>query len=74
MTSLGNFLSGMETRIRELEVMLEDSLGNFLSGMETVGGRGRPAPKTPLETSLVEWKQMFLAVIDRNDIVPWKLP
>ena len=34
-TPLGNFLSGMETRIRYPEFYGVRHLGNFLSGMET---------------------------------------
>ena len=58
-TSLGNFLSGMETHLSLR--LLDDGihLGNFLSGMET--GEFRPGAHLcrPLETSLVEWKQNF---------------
>ena len=48
LTTLGNFLSGMETKAIDLRVDRNVFLGNFLSGMETparrdeTGRDGRP--------------------------------
>ena len=39
-TSLGNFLSGMETRAEQRASQHAHRLGNFLSGMETTRYRG----------------------------------
>ena len=78
---LGNFLSGMET-FREGQITVRQVLlGNFLSGMET----DAPAPanmsrRSPLETSLVEWKHRLLRMnrlrrVDalETSLVEWKL-
>ena len=53
---LGNFLSGMETRALLEKKREVQSLGNFLSGMETETAWNRGFLRSPLETSLVEWK------------------
>ena len=56
-STLGNFLSGMETGLGELPRPHPVHLGNFLSGMETLAVVVVEALRDgALETSLVEWK------------------
>ena len=76
---LGNFLSGMETALKITPLISRTFLGNFLSGMETLlpPAAPRSAP-SPLETSLVEWKQDEIPLLAglrsplETSLVEWK--
>ena len=72
--SLGNFLSGMETRDEPSDSTGCPCLGNFLSGMETFLQSGQFIPTVPLGNFLsgMETTPKQGDVLLPED--PWKLP
>ena len=70
---LGNFLSGMETRLQRRGRRRNTALETSLVEWKQCHSVKRWCRNRALETSLVEWKHP-LHGIRRDDRMPWKLP
>ena len=73
--SLGNFLSGMETRVSPRPRRGRTSLGNFLSGMETQPGEAQQVGCRDLGNFLSGMETSRAGGCRTgSQIRPWKLP